>query len=142
MNRFALANVTAPGTNARATEVGGLMTRSAERKTKQETVELDLTSSSDPDGIPAKPGFWRELAGVLTGGLVVLALFVLVVEILAWIRGERGLGLVSLFGHLFAASLAVSAQRFADRRTGVSAMIAGMGVAVVVFVSLWFFWWL
>jgi hypothetical protein len=118
------------------------MTRSAERRTEQETVELASTSSGDPDRRPAKPGFWREFAGVLTGGLIVLTLFVLVVEILAWIRGERGLGLVSLFGHMFAATLALSAQRLADRRVGFSAMIPGVGVAVIVVVTLWFFWWL
>jgi lipopolysaccharide export LptBFGC system permease protein LptF len=105
-------------------------------------VKQASTSSNESEQGPARSSFWRELTGVLAGGLVVLAVFVLVVEIIAWSRGEQGLGVPSLIGHIVAAVLAVLAQRFADRGSGRIPMIAGCVVVVITVVALWLLWWL
>lgn len=86
-------------------------------------------------------GFWRDLSGALSVGLAVLAVVVLVFQAVGWVRGVPGPGAVMVFGHLVAAGAAIGAQRFADRRTGWPATVAGLGVVVVVLVALWLFWW-
>lgn len=84
----------------------------------------------------------RGLAGVLAGGMVVLALGILVVWVGADRYGLPGPGADVVVGHLVGAAVAVAGQRVADRcpdRTGTLA--AGLVVALVAFV-LGFAWFL
>ncbi|MEV4318593.1 hypothetical protein [Actinocrispum sp. NPDC049592] len=90
---------------------------------------------------PKRSGFWRELAGAMAAGVVILAAVVLVLEVISWSRGVPGLGVVVLVGHVVGAGLAVFAQRQVDRRTGRGALVAGLGVGAVVVGLLVLFWW-
>ncbi|MET0134117.1 MAG: hypothetical protein ABW215_11050 [Kibdelosporangium sp.] len=96
-----------------------------------------------PLRVPGRPlsGFWRELSGALAAGVVLLAVIVLVLQSIAWVRGMPGLGTWVLIGHLVAAGLVVAAQRVVDRRTGRTALWAGLGTGAVVLATLLLFWW-
>jgi hypothetical protein len=91
---------------------------------------------------PRKSGFWRELTGALAAGTVLLAVAVLILQTIAWLNGMPGLGVFVLVGHLVGATLAVVAQRVADRRSGKPALAAGLGVGAVVALILVLFWWI
>jgi hypothetical protein len=88
-----------------------------------------------------RPRFWAEISGALAVGLGALAAVVVVLQILAWIGGLPGPGLLTVAGHLVAAGLAVLAQRFADRHRGWPGMLAVLAVLVVTTVTLWLYWW-
>nr|WP_042192260.1 hypothetical protein [Kibdelosporangium sp. MJ126-NF4] len=106
------------------------------------TVELRVRRAPVADKpLPRKGRLWRELSGALTAGLVLLAIAVLVLQIISWSNGVPGLGAVELVGHIVAAGLAVYAQRVIDRRPGRPALIAGLGMAVIVTAVLVLFWW-
>lgn len=98
--------------------------------------------AAEQQGARRKGKFWRELAGALAAGLVILAVAVLVLQIISWTNGVPGLGVVELVGHVVAAGLAVYAQRVVDRRPGRPALLAGLGLAVVVVLVLVLFWWI
>jgi hypothetical protein len=91
----------------------------------------------------AKPKrvFWRELAGAMAAGVVLLAAVVLVLETISWFRGVPGLGTIVLIGHLMGATLAILAQRELDRRRGKPALLAGLGLAAIVVAVMVLFWW-
>jgi hypothetical protein len=97
--------------------------------------------ASRPRPSRARSGFWRELSGALTVGMAVLAAVVLVFQLLAWLRGMPGPGLLMVLGHVLAAVLVVLAQQFADRRTGWVSALAVTGTALVAGATLWLFWW-
>lgn len=95
--------------------------------------------AADP---PRKARFWRELSGALAVGTVLLAAAVFVLQVVAWINGMPGLGLVVLVGHVVGAVLAVVAQRIVDRRDGRPALLAGLGLGATVVAILVLFWWI
>jgi hypothetical protein len=88
-----------------------------------------------------RPRFWAEISGALAVGLAALAAVVVVFQILAWIGGLPGPGLLTVAGHLVATALAVLAQRFADRHRGWPGMVAVLAVLVVTAATLWLYWW-
>ena len=90
---------------------------------------------------PRRSRFWAELSGALAIGLAVLAAVVLVFQILAWVGGLPGPGLLTVAGHLVAAGLAVVAQRFADKNRGWPGALAVLAVVVVTTGALWLYWW-
>lgn len=90
---------------------------------------------------PRRGRWWRGLTGSLAAGLAALAVIVLGAGLLCWLRGAPGPGVAMLIGHPVAAVLALAAQRFADRREGSVAGVAGFAVVVVLLVALWLFWW-
>jgi hypothetical protein len=104
---------------------------------RPETIQQRQTSPS-----PKKSRFWRELTGALAAGTVLLAIAVLVLQTIAWLKGMPGLGVVVLIGHLVGAALAVTAQRVADRRSGKPALVAGLGIGAVAVLILVLFWWI
>ncbi|WP_245614111.1 hypothetical protein [Actinokineospora inagensis] len=105
------------------------------------TAEIPRTPPAG-DAEPARrSGFWRELSGSLALGLCALAVVVLGLQIVGWVRGLPGPGVGVLLGHLGAAVVAVLAQRFADRGRGPQTALAGLVVAIAVGVVIWFFWW-
>lgn len=83
----------------------------------------------------------RGLSGVLAGGLVVLAVGLVVV---AWFAGRGGVpgpGAGDLTAHLAAAAAAVVGQVIADRRgdrTGTLAALGVVGIAALVLGLGWF----
>lgn len=82
----------------------------------------------------------RGVSGVLAGGLVALAVGVLVAGIVAQQRAVPGPGAPAIGGHAVAAAVAVLMQRRADRTAGVAAAGAALGVValtVVVLVAQW-----
>jgi hypothetical protein len=103
---------------------------------RPETIQVRKTSPAP------RTRFWRELTGALTAGTVLLAIAVLVLQTIAWLNGMPGLGVVVLIGHLVGATLAVAAQRVADRRSGKPALAAGLGIGAVVVLILVLFWWI
>ncbi|MFP5068577.1 hypothetical protein ACLFMI_02755 [Pseudonocardia nantongensis] len=83
----------------------------------------------------------RGLAGVLAGGLVVLALGLVVTEWLAGRNGVPGPGAGTLVAHVAGALAAVVGQVVADRRadrTGTLAALVVIGVAALVLGFGWF----
>ncbi|TCO58642.1 DUF4190 domain-containing protein [Actinocrispum wychmicini] len=105
--------------------------KTTELPTHARTVELST----------GKRGFWRELSGSLAAGVVVFTVVVLVLQAVSWVRQVPGLGIWVLAGHVVGAVLAVLAQRQIDRRTGRGAVLAGIGLGVVVAAVLLLFWW-
>lgn len=78
----------------------------------------------------------RGCSGVLAGGLVALAVALLVAGIVAQRHAVPGPGALSIAGHLAAALVAVLVQRRADRATGVAGAAAALGVVALTAVVL------
>ncbi|SES44001.1 hypothetical protein SAMN04487818_11484 [Actinokineospora terrae] len=97
------------------------------------TVELPRTR--------ARSGFWRETSGALAIGLAGLAVVVLALQVIAWVRGLPGPGIAVLLGHFATAAAALLAQHFADRKTGPQAALSILIVAIATGTAIWFFWW-
>ncbi|OZC72948.1 hypothetical protein CH274_25405 [Rhodococcus sp. 06-418-5] len=85
--------------------------------------------------------FLRGLSGIVTGGLVVLALGVAVTQYLGHSRGFPGPGALSVAAHIVAAIVAVIAQRITDHRRGFSAVLGALVVLVAAGLVLWTQWW-
>lgn len=85
--------------------------------------------------------FLRGLSGIVTGGLVVLALGVAVTQYLGHSRGFPGPGALSVAAHIVAAIVAVIAQRITDHRRGLSAVLGALVVLVAAGLVLWTQWW-
>ncbi|OZC59183.1 hypothetical protein CH306_15235 [Rhodococcus sp. 15-725-2-2b] len=85
--------------------------------------------------------FLRGLSGIVTGGLVVLALGVAVTQYLGHSRGFPGPGALSVAAHIVAAIVAVVAQRITDHRRGFSAVLGALVVFVAAGLVLWTQWW-
>jgi hypothetical protein len=86
-------------------------------------------------------GFWRELSGALSAGIVVLTVVVIGLQVTSWIHDVPGLGVWVLVGHILGAVLAVVLQRQVDRRRGRPALLACLGMGVIVSALLILFWW-
>jgi hypothetical protein len=82
----------------------------------------------------------RGFSGVLAGGLVALALALLVAGIVARQHTVPGPGAVPIAGHVVAAAVAVLVQRRADRTTGAAAAGAALGVVALTAVVLGVQW--
>lgn len=83
----------------------------------------------------------RGIAGVLAGGLVVLAVALFVVAFVAGRDGVPGPGTGTLTAHVGAAVVAVAGQLVADRRgdrAGAVAALGVVGIAVLVLGLGWF----
>ncbi|OXM42414.1 hypothetical protein [Amycolatopsis alba] len=107
-----------------------------------DTEELATTPPPADEPAPAGRGrFWRGLTGSLAAGMVVLAVFVLVVAGICLFTGAPGPGPLMLAGHPVAAVVALLAQRVADSRNGRVAGFAGLLVVVSVTAALSLFWW-
>ncbi|TQM38641.1 hypothetical protein [Pseudonocardia cypriaca] len=82
----------------------------------------------------------RGFSGVLAGGLVALAVALLVAGIAAQQRAVPGPGIVAIAGHAVAAAVAVLVQRRADRTAGLAAVGAACGVVALTVVVLGVQW--
>jgi hypothetical protein len=82
----------------------------------------------------------RGFSGVLAGGLVALALALLVAGVVAQRHAVPGPGALSIAGHVVAAVVAVLVQRRADRTTGVAGAGAALGVVALTAVVLGVQW--
>lgn len=95
--------------------------------------------------VPRRPGVavraLRGFSGVVAGGLVALALTVVLVQWLASSVYPPGPGGAVVAGHLVGALAAVAFQVVADRSAGRRAVFAALAVLVVAVVVLWFGWW-
>ena len=80
----------------------------------------------------------RAVSGVLTGGLVVLAAFVVLAAIVASRRAVAGPTPSMVVLHVGVALAAVFVQVLGDRRGSVA---AGVGVLALSAVLLWTQWW-
>ncbi|MBY4129188.1 hypothetical protein HQO83_12380 [Rhodococcus fascians] len=85
--------------------------------------------------------FLRGLSGVVTAGLIVLAIGVAVTQYLGHSRGFPGPGGLSVGAHIAAAVVAVVAQRIADHRRGFAAFVGALVVFGVTALVLWTQWW-
>ena len=83
----------------------------------------------------------RSLAGVLTAGFVVLALFLIAVQIWATSWGQQGPGTAALVSHVVAGGAAIVLQAIGDREANRRGDLATAAVYVAVLGSLWFWWW-
>lgn len=78
----------------------------------------------------------RTVSGVLAGGLVALAVGLVVAWVIATRSGMPGPGGQTLAWHAVAAVAAVVAQRRADRRPGAPGVLAALAVVVITVVVL------
>ncbi|MCJ0893959.1 hypothetical protein [Rhodococcus sp. ARC_M5] len=85
--------------------------------------------------------FLRGLSGIVTAGLLVLAIAVAVTQYLGHTRGFPGPGGLSVAAHIVAAVVAVIAQRITDHRRGFAAFLGAMVVFVATGLVLWTQWW-
>jgi len=83
----------------------------------------------------------RTVSGVLTGGLVILAIVVLGAAILASRRAVAGPAPSMVVIHLAVAAGAVTVQVLADRRATAGAVGAGVVVVGLSAGLLWTQWW-
>lgn len=83
----------------------------------------------------------RGLSGVLSGGLVALAIAVCMAQWLAGTSGRPGPGMVAVAGHVTAALAAVVLQLAADRSQGRAAALAAWSILLLTATVLWFAWW-
>lgn len=84
----------------------------------------------------------RGLTGSLAAGLVVLALGLAGVQIWSGMNGKFGPGVGVVIGHFVLGGVAVALQAVADRRRDLTGGLSALGVAVVVFGALTYWWWL
>jgi hypothetical protein len=77
----------------------------------------------------------------LAAGSLLLALVLVVVQFWATNQGQQGPGLAAVIAQLVAALFAAVLQAIADRRRDLMGGLSTAGVFVVVFGSLWFWWW-
>ena len=82
----------------------------------------------------------RGFSGVLTGGLVVLAVTVAVAQWLIGSAARPGPGTTFVAAHGAAALAAVVLQVVADRSRGARAALAATAVLVLTAAVLWFGW--
>jgi hypothetical protein len=83
----------------------------------------------------------RAVAGVLAGGLTVLALVLLAGFAMARVERSPGPGLGMLVGHGLAAAASVVLAIVADRRPDSRGSLAAGAVIVLAAVVLGFYWW-
>jgi len=83
----------------------------------------------------------RALSGVVAAGTVLLALVVVGASVIGGQRGFPGPGAESVRWHIVVAIVAVAAQLFSDRTTGVRAFFASTIVFAVAALLLWTQWW-
>ncbi len=83
----------------------------------------------------------RGLSGLLSGGLVALAIAVCAAQWLAGTSGRPGPGMAEVVGHVVAALVAVALQVVADRLRGLSVALASGSVLVIAAGVFWFGWW-
>jgi cobalamin biosynthesis protein CobD/CbiB len=82
----------------------------------------------------------RGFTGLLAGGLVALVLALGVAWIIADAQGAPGPGPLRMIGHLVAAVVAVTAQRYVDRHLDGRGLVAAavvLGVTVAVLLIAW-----
>jgi uncharacterized membrane protein YpjA len=94
-----------------------------------------------PRSVRARPAnravrLLRGFSGLLAGGLVALAVLLLVAAIVAQQRAVPGPGAVMVAGHVAAAVAAVLVQRRADRARGPAAVGAAIAVVALTAVVL------
>lgn len=82
----------------------------------------------------------RGFSGVLTGGLVALAVTVAVAQWLIGSVDRPGPGPGVVAGHVAAAVVAVGLQLVVDRSRGARATLAALAVLVLTAAVLWFGW--
>lgn len=103
--------------------------------------EWRRTRRTRPVELPWPDRLLRGLAGVLAGGLVVLAVGMVVVWLFADEYGVPGPGGTTVVGHVVGAGVAVLAQRIADRRpdrSGTLAAVVVLGTTALVLGLAWF----
>ncbi|WP_339380946.1 hypothetical protein [Nocardia jejuensis] len=81
------------------------------------------------------------MSGVVAGGMVALAVTVVGAAIMGSERGFPGPGATDVGWHLGAATVAVAAQVFADRRRGFASFSGSLVVFLVAGYLLWAQWW-
>jgi hypothetical protein len=82
----------------------------------------------------------RVVSGVLAGGLVALALALVVAALLARRAGTPGPGASTLVWHAAAAVTAIAAQSFADRRGDRAGTVASLVVLAVTAAAVGALW--
>ncbi|MFZ2176982.1 MAG: hypothetical protein WAW17_23685 [Rhodococcus sp. (in: high G+C Gram-positive bacteria)] len=83
----------------------------------------------------------RALSGAVAAGLVILCLVVIGSAYVGGGKGFPGPGAVSITAHVVGAVIAIVAQRVADRRDGLGAVVASLLVIVVAALLLVTQWW-
>lgn len=116
--------------------------RRADRRRAEEGQRRARRRTPGPDVDGAGARLVRGLAGVLAGGLVVLALGLVAVEWAAGNSGVPGPGSGAMVAHVGAAVVAVVGQVVADRRRDRTGLLAALGVVVTASLVLGFGWFL
>ncbi|MER7436849.1 hypothetical protein ABT341_19275, partial [Pseudonocardia alni] len=116
--------------------------RRADRRRAEEGQRRARRRTPGPDVDGAGARLVRGLAGVLAGGLVVLALGLVAVEWAAGNSGVPGPGSGAIVAHVGAAVVAVVGQVVADRRRDRTGLLAALGVVVTASLVLGFGWFL
>lgn len=111
------------------------------RQATEQLIDAEVPAVSDQPVRVRRSGFWRELSGALAVGVAVLAAVVVVFQVLAWVGGVPGPGVPMVVGHLAAAGLMLTLQRFADRWDGWRSAATAAGVFLAAGTTLWVFWW-
>ncbi|MEJ8278445.1 hypothetical protein [Pseudonocardia spirodelae] len=116
--------------------------RRADRRRAEEGERRARRRTPGPGVESAGARLLRGLAGVLAGGLVVLAIGLVVVQWAAGNGGVPGPGSGAIVAHVGAAVAAVAGQVVADRRRDRTGLLAALGVIVTASLVLGLGWFL
>ncbi|MCQ4119810.1 hypothetical protein [Rhodococcus tibetensis] len=83
----------------------------------------------------------RAFSGAVAAGVVILCLVVIGSAYVGGGRGFPGPGTISITAHVVASVVVIVAQRIADRRDGVVAVVASVAVLAVAALLLTTQWW-
>ncbi|MFC9551272.1 hypothetical protein ACFTWF_10530 [Rhodococcus sp. NPDC056960] len=106
------------------------------------TVAVPRTvTATEPRRSPLVVRALRALSGAVAAGVVILCLVVIGSAYVGGGRGFPGPGTVSISAHVVASVFVIVAQRIADRREGVVAVVASVAVLAAATLLLSTQWW-
>ncbi|TQC45776.1 hypothetical protein EEB14_29595 [Rhodococcus sp. WS4] len=98
-------------------------------------------TAAEPRRSPLVVRALRALSGAVAAGVVILCLVVIGSAYVGGGRGFPGPGTVSISAHVVASVFVITAQRIADRREGVVAVVASVAVLAAAALLLSTQWW-
>ncbi|QSE89138.1 hypothetical protein JWS13_11195 [Rhodococcus pseudokoreensis] len=98
-------------------------------------------AATEPRRSPLPVRALRAFSGAVAAGVVILCLVVIGSAYVGGGRGFPGPGAISITAHVVASVVVIVAQRIADRRDGLAAVVASVAVLAAAALLLATQWW-